>query len=119
MYHSCKKSGSTRDRECGAGYRCLQKDICIPFKSKVTELISLARDSPEFKTMLTELKGLVCNKEEKKVCCDICDSIEQSSSACYIPNIENGECGLMEGAAAKRQRKGKIVGELSKQFIKF
>ena len=63
--------------------------------------------------MLTELRGLICNEEEKKICCDICDGIEQghSSSPCYIPNIENGECGLMEGGAAKRQRNGRIVGE--------
>ena len=66
--------------------------------------------------MLTELRGLVCNKEERKICCDDRDGIDQSSPR-YIPNIENGECGLMEGGAAKRQRNGRIVGE-QKYFLR-
>ena len=68
------------------------------------------QDTFEYKTRLTELKGLICNQKERKVCCE---STEQElSSPSYIPNIDNGECGLMEeDAAAKRQRTARIVGK--------
>ena len=65
------------------------------------------QDTSEYKTRLTELKGLICNKKERKVCCEN----TELSSPSYIPNIYNGECGLMEDAAAKRQRSGRIVGK--------
>ena len=74
------------------------------------------QDTSEYKTRLTELKGLICNQKERKVCCE---STEQElSSPSYIPNIDNGECGLMEeDAAAKRQRTGWIVGQKLKYYL--
>lgn len=90
---------------CGVGYKCLSKNICLPYQSKLTVLESLPRDTSEFTTMLAELRGLICNRKEEKVCCD------QSSGPSYIPNIANGECGQMVGGDPKIQRNGRIVGE--------
>ena len=76
------------------------------------------QDTSEYKTRLTELKGLICNKKERKVCCESTE--QEPSSPSYIPNI--GECGIRgdykkkrslktEDAAAKRQRTGRILGK--------
>ena len=65
----------------------------------------------EYKTRLTELKSLICNKKERKICCE--SKEQELSSPSYVPNIDNGECGLMEDAVAKRQRSGRIVGKKS------
>ena len=74
------------------------------------------QDTSEYKTRLTELKGLICNQKERKVCCESTE--RELSSPSYIPNIDNGECGLMEeDAVAKRQRTGRIVGKKSKILI--
>ena len=56
---------------CEVGQECIQGDSCERFKAEKQKLNSLSQGSDEWKMLLEKLKSQVCNKEEKKICCDL------------------------------------------------
>ena len=59
------------DNPCEAGKECVPGDSCEMFTAEKLKLAGLSRGSDERKRLLERLRSLVCNKEEKKVCCDL------------------------------------------------
>ena len=62
-------SACGQDSRCPTGKVCSPADQCQEFVEKKEVLRSLTRGSTQYKNSLSQLKRLVCNKEEKKVCC--------------------------------------------------
>ena len=56
---------------CEVGQECIQGDSCERFKAEKQKLNRLSQGSDEWKMLLEKLKSQVCNKEEKKICCDL------------------------------------------------
>ena len=59
------------DDPCEAGKECVPGDSCEKFTAEKEKLAGLSLGSDERKMLLERLQSLVCNKEEKKVCCNI------------------------------------------------
>ena len=52
-----------------------------------------------FRIFLGELKGLICNKSARKVCCkDETPSKADTASQLYLPNATKLECGFSSNA---------------------
>ena len=58
------------DNSCEAGTECVPSDSCDFYTTAKVKLNNLSQGSEERKTLLKNLRSLVCNKEEKKICCD-------------------------------------------------
>ena len=48
---------------------CLHQDDCTTFLIEREKLEMLNRTSPERAELLQTLRGMVCNREEQRVCC--------------------------------------------------
>ena len=59
------------ENPCEAWQECVPGDSCEKFTAEKRKLAGLSRGSDERKMLLERLQSLVCNKEEKKVCCDL------------------------------------------------
>ena len=57
------------DSGCDPGYDCLPQGNCDSFQSDKQHLRSLQAGSSEFIKALNQLRGLVCNKSHRKICC--------------------------------------------------
>ena len=60
-------------RECGTGEVCVAKDTCLEYKKKLqARRDATAQDQPEERAkMVEQLRKMICNKAEKKVCCPV------------------------------------------------
>ena len=110
-------SGLGQDSGCDVGYTCLYRKTCVLYNSKVDDLKKLGAEkgitSSEYKSLLARLKTLICNKKERKVCCDKAKQptttttpattttapTDEKSFPNFIPNIDRGECGVTGDAA--------------------
>ena len=116
-------SGLGQDSGCDVGYTCLYRKTCVSYNSKVDDLKKLGAEkgitSSEYKNLLARLKTLICNKKERKVCCDKAKQptttttlattttpattttapTDEKSFPNFIPNIDRGECGVTGVAA--------------------
>ena len=79
---------------------CVPKETCASYNAQLANLTRLNKCSCEYKRLLTDLKGLICNKKEGKVCCNAGDTIQTSSDPSSRFAIENYECGLRKVGAA-------------------
>ena len=102
---------SGQDRPCGARQRCVSASSCQSFTVEKLKFDQLTPGSEEKRRLLKTLRSLVCNKKERKVCCEVseapvpdggneteesCQNItaEVSDSPSYLPSLEREECGL-------------------------
>ena len=117
-------SGLCVDSGCDVGYSCLPSESCVSYKSKLEDLRKVGAEkgktSSEYKTILARLKSLICNKAERKFCCDRSKQPSQTptppppsttttptpdvtndekSFPNFVPNINSGECGVTGDAA--------------------
>ena len=110
-------SGLGQDSGCDVGYTCLYRKTCVSYNSKLGDLKKLGAEkgitSSEYKSLLARLKTLICNKKERKVCCDKAKQptttttpattttapTDEKSFPNFIPNIDRGECGVTGDAA--------------------
>jgi len=105
----CLAALVTGDTGCRTGQDCVPAKSCSDFAREKEILNQLPKGSPGYASQLNKLKSLVCNKAERKVCCDGTDSNKDcddtdEDSPCYRPSLEEERCGL-EGDHA-----GFIVG---------
>ena len=87
---------SGQDTPCGAGLQCVSAGKCPAFGRERAKLESLTRGSEERAKLLEKLRSLVCNKQERNICCELAGP----DSPSYIPSMEKQECGLEGGSAA-------------------
>ena len=60
-------------RDCVEGEVCVAKDSCLEYKKKLQQRRdATAQDQPEERAkMVEQLRAMICNKAEKKVCCPV------------------------------------------------
>ena len=60
-------------RDCVEGEVCVAKDSCLEYKKKLQQRRdATAQDRPEERAkMVEQLRAMICNKAEKKVCCPV------------------------------------------------
>ena len=106
-------SWGQQDLPCPKGSSCTPRGSCVSYKSKIQQLRTLTKGTNEyrlefnktriihdknvFRIFLSELKGLICNQSERKVCCKKETSTYSStdpSSPLYLPNAKKAECGF-------------------------
>ena len=80
-----------QDRPCGAGQRCVSGAQCESFTAEKLEFTSLALGSQERGRQRDKLRSLVCNNQERKVCCEATIGPDSPS---FIPSLSREECGL-------------------------
>ena len=102
---------SGQDRPCGAEQRCVSASSCQSFTVEKLKFDQLKPGSEEKRRLLKTLRSLVCNKKERKVCCEVSEApvpdggneteescqnstAEVSDSPSYLPSLEREECGL-------------------------
>ena len=54
---------------CDGGWQCKPREECPIFLEKQSQLKALRPQTTERRDLIALLKSLVCNKEEKRVCC--------------------------------------------------
>jgi len=59
-----------QEGQCREGLECRSQDLCPAFQEEWKRLKTLPKDSTEHKELLELLKGSVCNKERREVCCE-------------------------------------------------
>jgi len=95
------------ESKCGVSQECIATNDCNSFKEEKQKMEDL-RGTAGFKSQLNKLRSLVCNRAERKVCCDGTsskdDDVTDEDSPSYRPSQEEERCGL-EGSHS-----GFIVG---------
>ena len=61
---------------------CLHADQCPDFVTKQERLSKLDKSSSEYAELLEVLRGRVCDKEERRVCCWLLSFAETQNSTC-------------------------------------
>ena len=61
------------------------------------KLEGLPADSEEHKSLKDQLRSVVCNSEELKVCCEA--QRDESDEPAFLPSLEKEQCGLGLGTA--------------------
>eukprot|EP00092_Neocalanus_flemingeri_P019927 GFUD01021585.1.p1 GENE.GFUD01021585.1~~GFUD01021585.1.p1 ORF type:complete len:1011 (+),score=180.09 GFUD01021585.1:96-3128(+) len=74
----CCSDSKEKDSLCNKkGDECKSELLCPTFKEKKKHLKMIGKGTPLYKTSLEDLKGAVCNKQERKVCCSpLCSGSE-------------------------------------------
>ena len=54
---------------CRAGDACISQDKCPGFLDLKEQFESATKGTDEWTTLLNRLKGLICNKRTKSICC--------------------------------------------------
>jgi len=97
--------GQSQDLPCDGGKTCMDRDSCESFISEQAKLKQLRKGTSDYRTLLTQLRKLICNKKGKKVCCrkgppisNERSGLNDSSSPVFFPNPLKGECGLSGSA---------------------
>ena len=87
------------DLICREERECLVVTDCPLFELDKNQLNFIEKGSEEYKEKLEEIKGLVCNKRRRKVCClkTFIDPPQPNitpNSPTWVPNLEKQECGV-------------------------
>merc|ERR1712181_53272 len=82
-------------RDCVDGEVCVAKDSCLQYKKKLQQRRdATAQDRPEERAkMVEQLRAMICNKAEKKVCCPVNKGKTGDCSCNGYLHLNRGECG--------------------------
>ena len=87
--------------KCDQTETCKNQDDCPEFLKKKRDFNRTYKlRQSGYEEALTEIKGWVCNKKEKSVCCPSTNSCEEEVSSCWLPKM--GECGLSPNGTLSR-----------------
>ena len=67
-------------KACSEGKVCIQSNECQRYQEKKQELNNLPKGSKVHSWMVTNLKHMICNRKERKVCCPINTSAATDAS---------------------------------------
>ena len=84
-----------QDSNCDAGYECIEIQNCQHYQDETSTLKQLNKGSTEYNRKINKLKGLICNKEIRKVCCKSdspAAALTGPDSPSWVP--APGECGV-------------------------
>jgi len=98
---------------CAPEEECLKASECEFFTVEREKLNNLTKNSPEWRRQLTKLKSLVCNVEERKICCnttttnttttdtttDTTETASPGDAPNYRPSLDREECGELNSHA--------------------
>lgn len=88
---------------CQSNQECVEATKCDGYSKLRSELNLIQIGTKDYTTLLNKLKSLVCNKVDRKVCCDIAaggqTNSNDSDSPSYRPSVEKEECGEVGGHA--------------------
>ena len=62
-------AGQRLEGDCNIGWDCKRREHCPDFQDKLLQLKRLSSGSTDHQQLFSQLKGLVCNKAERGVCC--------------------------------------------------
>ena len=62
-----------QDSSCDGASECLPASQCDSYMDESEKLKNLQKRTQEYNKLLTKLRGLVCNKKQKKICCSDTD----------------------------------------------
>ena len=107
---------------CDVFSDCVHHSKCPHYIEQSEKMKTFARDSSEFGRIRNELRQLICNKKERKVCCDEPSSITfnsggSSSSQSFGSWSEWTVCTVSCGGGT--QTKTRTDGEIFTQGCKF
>ena len=86
-------AGLARAADCPDTQSCTAEADCPAFQQKKAALKAATRGSPEYKQLRAALVSSICNKAERKVCCDRC-----TAGAVCTPSKQ---CGWLTEQTAK------------------
>merc|ERR1711988_624108 len=119
-------------RDCKADQKCVNDTTCNSFQQKRQFWNDLEKNTLQYNTTLEELRSLVCNNDERKVCCDITEIVSTTptpsterprpktppptgcanpDSPCHRPSLEEEKCGLDNSDAGFFGVEGTRIGE--------
>ena len=86
-------TNSQRDKTCDSDYECVKRGECEYFNSEIQRSKQLTRGSDAWNDIIQPLKSLICNQQDKKICCKIQrNNPDNPDSPDYLPGVE--ECGI-------------------------
>ena len=111
----------SEDRECeGVTDECVHYSECQPYTRAVEKKKTLRKPSCELRVTRKRLKDVLCNKDEQKVCCGLCDLDQECISQKDCPSFSNErkslaklEKGSSEYKSAEEKLKKKICDPAS------
>ena len=68
---------------------CLTADECPEYAVKRARLDELDKSSPEYAELLEQLRGRVCDKGQRRVCCWLLSFAESQNTTCAEQGEEN------------------------------
>ena len=103
----CLVSVSEAQSTCGVGEECVAAGDCKFYTEEREQLNKFRPNTADWRRQLNKLKSLVCNAQDRKVCCTKTikapDTINNSSSPGdapdYRPSLDDEECGELNSHA--------------------
>jgi len=111
-----------KDRRCNSNEKCKRQTNCPNFLEQRKKMNSLRRGSPEWKTSLDKLRGSVCNKSQRGVCCpeektETCDGGEQCLTENQCPHAQELRRRMRNGdTSAKKELISLICNRKKRTF---
>ena len=84
------------DSKCDSFHDCVPTSQCDSYLNEHEKLENLEKGTSDYKKVLSKLKKLICNKKQRKVCCNVteedsipCGTIAESHIEVRISGGEN------------------------------
>ena len=77
------------DKQCSNDEICIRNNNCPSFVEQRKQMVRLEKDSFERKKLFKTLRGSVCNKSERGVCCSRCDGGDPCLSEAQCPHAQD------------------------------
>merc|ERR1711988_383897 len=119
-----------QDKDCKADQKCVNEMTCNNFQQEKKIYKNLEKNTTQYNTTEKHLRSLVCNKYERKVCCDITEIVSSTppperprtktppptgcanpDSPCHRPSLEEEKCGLDNSDTGFFGVEGTRIGE--------
>ena len=66
------------EKLCPRETECMSSSKCPSYQSKISQIKSICTNNAKRRSLISELKGTICNKEMKAVCCTMPTECGQS-----------------------------------------
>ena len=90
---------------------CVHHSKCPYYLKQSEKMKNIARDTSEFTRIRNELQLLICDRKERKVCCEDPDPISLPGTRPVLVPGQSGQCAQSAVEEAHRPEPG-VMGEL-------